>query len=359
MNVLHVVPFLPRASGVSVFACGLARELTAAGHGATLAVARRAADDFPVDASVRTVDLPDVLDMGVGAFDVVHVHGLWSFSLHRAAAAARKAGVPVVLSPHGMLRPWALRHKFLKKRLALALYQGRDLRRAALVHVTAQPEADDVRRMGSRAPVVVAPLGVEHAAFAAAPIPLRRASRTVLFVGRLHPVKGLPNLLAAWARLPDAMRMAWRLRIVGADEGGHLAFLRARCRALALAEGSQIVFAGPKYGEELAREYADAALLVLPSLSENFGGVVVDALSRGVPAIASKATPWAELEAARCGWWTEGDARSLSEALRCAMSLSDDERAEMGARGRALAAAKYTWRATCATMLAAYARLRT
>lgn len=196
----------------------------------------------------------------------------------------------------------------------------------------------------------------------------------MLFVSRIQRKKGLVNLIKAWAemmRLLYAGRVAkikcldhlihatvvlppedWRLRIVGPDQEDHTAELKSLAQQLGVID--QIDFVGPKYGDELTKEYASADCLILPSHSENFGSVVLEALAVGTPVIASKGTPWKILEDEKCGFWVENDPASLSSVLLKMMKLTDDERAQMGARGRRLVEVHYTWSAVCDKMVRGY-----
>ncbi len=169
----------------------------------------------------------------------------------------------------------------------------------------------------------------------------------LLFTGRVTPIKGLVNVVAA---LP--ITNGWRLRIVGPDQDGHTGELKALAEKEGVAD--RIDFVGPKYDEALAQEYLNADCFILPSFSENFGSVVVEALAAGVPVIASKGTPWAELVERKCGWWVDNDPETLARTIQAMMALSDGEREAMGARGRALVEAKYQWPAIGRQMLAAY-----
>ena len=333
MKILHVVSGLQKASGVTTFVENVVAELRTSGH------------------AVDVVTRQDGTAEGTlaKAYDVVHVHGLWDPWLHRWAKVARKSGVKVVWSPHGMLTSWAMHYKWPKKMIAWHLYQKRDLQLADAIHVTVPSEEKDVRRVGLTSPVIVVPLGVRMADFASRPVSGGLVQR-LLFTGRVTPIKGLANVVEA---LP--LVEGWRLRIVGPDQDGYAAELKALAEKMDVAD--RIDFAGPKYDEELAQEYQEANCFILPSFSENFGSVVVEALAAGLPVIASKGTPWSELEERKCGWWVENDPETLAAALREAMALSDEERAAMGARGRALVAEKYQWPAIGARMLGAYGEI--
>lgn len=154
-------------------------------------------------------------------------------------------------------------------------------------------------------------------------------TRTVVFIGRVHPVKGLLNLVRAWAQVT---RSGWRLLIVGPDEGGHLREVLAEVARLQLVESVQ--YRGAVDGAAKTDVYREADVLVLPSFTENFGVVVAEALAHGVPAIATLGTPWSDLSRHGCGWWVQGSSEAIAGAMRDAMALTDGERGEMGNRGR-------------------------
>lgn len=237
-----------------------------------------------------------------------------------------------------MLESWALNHKSWKKSLALVLYQRRDLESARLFIATAESEYRSIRVLGLRQAVAVIPNGVEF------PLPdslaIHRPAtpiRTVLFLSRVHPKKGLFNLLQAWHEVNP---INWRLAIVGPDEGGHSAELQKKARELGIAGAVEFVSAVD--GEEKARRYAGADVFVLPTFSENFGVVVAEALAHGLPVITTSGAPWADLVTHRCGWWVDIGVEPLAEALREAISLSDEERRAMGMRGRTYVQ-RYNW----------------
>ena len=278
---------------------------------------------------------------------LVHDHGLWLPTNHAAAQAARASRVPLVVSVRGMLEPWARRHGWLKKTAAWWAYQRRDLAGAAMVHATAPSEAASLRAAGVRAPLVVVPNGVELPP--PAPPQPRAGRRRALFLSRLHPIKGLPMLLDAWAALAPE---GWELVVAGPDEGGHRAELEAQAARLGIAEVS---FPGAARDGDKWALYRSADLFLLPTYSESFGVVVAEALAAGLPVLTTTGAPWSELVSRRCGWWVEPEPRALREALGVALAAPDAQRAEMGARGRALVAEAYGWPGIAARLADAYA----
>ncbi len=338
MRILQVVSAMPKASGVTVFVENVVAELRALGNEV----------DMVTKASARLASRQ--VSAALKTYDIVHVHNLWDPWLHCWAVAARKAGVKVVWSPHGTLTPWAMRYKWFKKRIAWHLYQERDLRMADAIHVTAPGEEADVRRVGLTNPVVVVPLGVKMSAEGLKREKKESPVKTLLFTGRVAPIKALPNLVEAMS-----LSRGWRLRIVGPDEEGHAAELKALAEKNGVS--GRVDFVGPKYGDDLAEEYLQADCFVLPSFSENFGSVVVEAMAAGLPVIVSRGTPWQEVEERECGWWVENDPVTLARTIAEMMSLPDDERREMGARGRKLVEEKYQWSAIGRQMAEAYEKI--
>lgn len=403
MRILQVITGLPKAAGTSVFCGELANGLVALGHDVTIAVCDPSAPDlYPLDPSVHCVSIESVLrssspPASSTSFSLVHIHAIWSPSLHRISVWARKNNIPVVWSPHGMITPWAMNNKRWKKRLAWHLYQKRDLASAALLHATAPSEVDDIRRLGLTNKVVIAPLGVHlppsrshtlkpshFQTLTPSHLQTLKPSNlhTLLFVSRVQRKKGLPMLLNALAKIktshPDLFAK-WVLRIVGPDQEGHVAELKSQCDTLGLTwvdetltpsnpqtfapshphtlKLSDLVFVGPKFGTALACEYAAADLFALPTHSENFGSVVIEALAHDVPVICTKGAPWQELEEYQCGHWVDIDEREIVKALLEMMSMSNGERLSMGEKGRALVKARYVWPVICKGLSGAYERI--
>lgn len=268
---------------------------------------------------------------------IVHAHGLWMYPPCAAMRVCREIGAPFVLSTHGMLNPYALSLSRLKKRAASLLYQDRVFAAASLIHATSPHELEEVRAYGLTQPVAVIPNGVNW--------PDNRApgprSRTVLALGRIHPIKGLDRLIAAWAQV-EADFPDWSLLIVGPDNGGHARALTDQARSLGIG---RLRIEGPSFGAARDAALADAGLFVLPSLSENFAMTVAESLAAGTPAIVSTAAPWPGIAEQGCGWWIDPTPDRLAEALREAMALPDAARSAMGQRGRRLVREHFTWAA--------------
>lgn len=277
------------------------------------------------------------LRMFVPLCDIVHTHSVFLWPTNAAARVAARGRVPYVVSPRGMLvRELIQRKSRIVKSAWLRLVEERTLRQAALVHFTAQRELDDAKSLGITIPSsVVIPNGVE--------VPPQTADEQgdeLLFLGRIHWKKGIDRLIEAMKLLPGA-----RLAIAGNDEENY---------ASTLPRAENVRFIGPLFGAEKEAMLRRAAALVLPSISENFGNVVLEALAVGTPVVVTPAVGLApDVEAAGAGMVTPSDppllAAALGELLR-----DRARREEMGRRGRALVEARFTWPRVAEEMEAAY-----
>jgi glycosyltransferase involved in cell wall biosynthesis len=284
------------------------------------------------------------VDREARSADLIHVSGLFSSFNLSAAAASRRSGVPVVVSPRGMLDPEALAFSPRKKALYFRLGGSRALAEAAAFHVTSEMERTYVANRLPGARIEIVPNGVvvptdDNLALwksggAAAP--------TVLFLGRIHPKKNVIPLVNAWAsvapRHPET-----RLVLAGPDDHGHRAEVERRIAELGL--GRSVELAGFVGGEDLSRLLATSACLVLPSLTENFGNVVAEALAHRIPVIASTGTPWSGLRDRDCGWWIQPTVDGLATAIDEALALSPADLSAKGERGRRWMIEAFSWTA--------------
>lgn len=297
--------------------------------------------------------------LAAGGLDVVHNHGVWMFPNAYARRAAVRAGVPLVISPHGMLDAWSLRRNQWKKNLAGWAYEHANLAAARLFHVTSAEEAATLRALGLRQPVALIPNGVdlpEVSTMSDREVIVRRLPaladrKWLMFMSRLHPKKGVLELLRAWVELapqfPD-----WQLLLAGPDLDGHGETVRREMAALGLT--GRVTMTGMLAGAEKTAALGNADLFVLPTHSENFGLVVAEALAHGVPVITTKGAPWSDLSASGSGWWIELNDRVLVTTLAEAMRLPVEQRRAMGQRGRALVREKYSWPVVAGQMKAVY-----
>lgn len=274
-----------------------------------------------------------------GKLPIVHDNGIWApsnIAVYRAVAAQR---LRYVISPHGMLEPWAMAYHAGRKKLAWWAYQRRALAGAAGLLATAEPERAAIRKRFPRTPIAVIANGIDCPALPPATDP---ASKTVLFMSRLHPKKNLIGLLDAWAVICAAPQFAgWSLEIAGPDEGGHRAEVERHVARLGL--DARVSFTGHVEDADKPALFARAAVFILPSFSENFGIVVTEALAAGLPVIATHGTPWDELPALGCGWWVAPTPAALADALQAALALDPAARRAMGEAGHGWVARSFGW----------------
>jgi len=289
------------------------------------------------------------LATAAGSAEIVHNHGLWLMPNVYAGRAAAHADRPLVVSPRGMLAAEALRFSPWKKKIFWRLLQGPALQHAAAWHATSLAEAAEIRAFGVAAPIAVIANGVDIPAITARH-DAGAMRRTLVFLSRIHPKKGLPGLVEAWRRVAP-QRPDWRLLIAGPDEIGHRKELAAQ---IARDHVDRAEISGPVYGADRDALLAAADLFVLPTRNENFGLAVAEALAAGVPAIVTKGAPWAVLQADRCGWWIDHGVEPLAAALLEATGLPSATREVMGRAGRAAMQRDFSWDAIGCQMRDAY-----
>lgn len=270
---------------------------------------------------------------------MVHNHGLWKMPNVYAGWLKRRArNVKLVIAPRGTLSDWAFTSGSFSKRIFWTVFQKQALGVADCFHATSKQEYLDIRSKGYKQPIAVIPNGVEvPSLYPNTDSALRH--KTLLFLGRIAPVKGIEDLLHAWSsvmlRYPD-----WRLKIVGPDDAGHLQKMRDLSDSLQLIN---IEFQQPVFGNEKNLEYQRADLFILPSHSENFGMSVAEALVNATPVIVCKGAPWAEVEVHAAGWWCDNGAEALRGALDEAMQLPASALGLKGARGREWMIKEFSW----------------
>lgn len=285
--------------------------------------------------------------------DVVHNHGLWLMPNVSAGKAAAARRVPVVISLHGMLAPTAFAFSHLKKRAFWRLLQGSAVQQTACIHATSEQEYRDIRSFGLVNPVAIIPNGIDLPELPARSRARLANERVVLALGRVHPIKGLACLVNAWSKV-EAGFPGWRLKIVGPPEAGHQDELQALAGELGL---TRVSIDGPVYGDAKTAAYREADIFVLPTLNENFGLTVAEALAAGTPAISTKGAPWSGLQSEDCGWWIDHGVDPLAAALAHAMDLPREALRRMGDKGREWMARDFSWSGVAHDMVRVYSWL--
>jgi glycosyltransferase involved in cell wall biosynthesis len=385
MKILHVVPtYYPafRYGGPIRSVHGLAAALAAQGHDVhvyTTNVDGKGVLPVPSDRPVmfdgvtiwyyptsigrrfyRSPRMREALTFNVSRFDIVHLHSVFLWPTSVAALAARKAGVPYVLSPRGMLVGDLIHRKSsLAKRSWIALFERRNIENAAAVHLTSETEASELTNLGFRCArlAVVAngielpsdelPKGNSDVAFADG------AGRPyVLFLGRLNWKKGLDRLIPAMKYVENA-----DLLIAGNDEENYRPKLEALARRCDVVD--RVRFLGSVHGKKKWALLSSAQMLLLPSYSENFGNVVLEAMAAGCAVIVTPEVGMARMiSETGCGVVAAGNPENLG--LEIKRLLDDHERRRfMGEAGRRTVEAKYSWNIIGKQMLKVYTDILT
>jgi len=268
-----------------------------------------------------------------------HGHAIWDLPVHQMALTARSLKIPYIITPRGMLEPWALKQKRFKKKIALELYQYKDLKNAACIQATAPMEAENIRALGFKNPIAIIPNGIPLRDFTVKNFDKYTFNKKVLFLSRVHPKKGIENLIKAWSLLPSDLVRDWTLDIIGNGEQSYIDILKSLINEKRLSQ--RISIKDPVYGKDKTKAYQNADVFVLPTYSENFGIVVAEALACGIPVITTKGTPWEDLKHYDCGWYIEIGVRPLVKTLENALRMSKNRRQQMGENARRLIEAKY------------------
>lgn len=357
MRILHVVPtyFPATRYGGPIFAVhGLARALAARGHDVdvfTTNVDGDGVSDVPLDRPVlldgvrvhyfasqmRRIYFSSAMRRALRdrTFDIVHAHSVFLWPTAAAARASRRHATPYVISPRGMLVGELIRRKSsVAKRAWIGLVERRSFANAAAIHFTSQRELEDARALSIPIPrAIVIPNGIDL-------VPRPDAVRdrnTVVYLGRINWKKGLDALIRS---LPDGVKLI----IAGNDEEN----LTPRLREL--ARGRDVEFIGPVYTDAKWALLARATLFVLPSLSENFGNAVVEAMMMETPVVVTPEVGVADaVTEAKAGIVTNDFAYAIEAIVR--------DPGDYGRNGRALVESRFTWDRVATEMEREYASM--
>ncbi|HYP41820.1 MAG TPA: glycosyltransferase [Chloroflexia bacterium] len=387
LRILHVTPIYEPAyvyGGPARSLPMLCRSLVRAGAQVTVLTtnANGAADlDVPLGQSVdlggvETLYYPRRSPRGVcyspelakaceartAQFDLVHTTGMWTYPAVRAAAISRRRGKPYVVSPRGMLMKWEMSHKAWKKRLYFYAVEYGRLKKSAGIHCTTQAEKDGLSRFGLEGRGFVVANGLDTAEFEQLPargrlrerLGISQNAQVLLFMGRLHPKKGIEDTLAAFKRLASQYPKL-HLVLSGPDEGGYVAMVGQWVAQANLA--GRVHLTGKLQDTERLAAFRDADAFVLLSHSENFGMGVAEAMACGLPVVVSEEvgiSPW--VARWNAGLTTRRDTEAAAQVLANLLDHPEEAHA-MGERGKRLVASEFSADAVGRQMLAKYYEL--
>lgn len=266
--------------------------------------------------------------------DLFHIQGIWQYPTLSSVFCAKRKHIPYMITLRGMLYPQAFEKSSLIKKIVYGLYLKTSLQHAACLHATCMEEMEHLRNMGIHSPIAVIPN----------PIQIVNQENSVVshkkirfgYLGRIYPRKRVERLLYVKKKLEY---LDFELIIIGDKDPVYMQYLKNETNRLQL---NDVIFTGFLTGEKKEVMLNSLSFLVIPSDFENFGNIVTEALVRKIPVIASKGTPWQELNTYHCGWWVDNDVETLAATIRESLALSEEERIAMGKRGLQLVKENYS-----------------
>lgn len=356
MKVLQTIPrFTAKSSGPATCTFNLIRAMRENGDDVRLMALASGNEMKDIDGS--TLDWVDFLPndartplflsenfknaLKESHYDLYHCNGLWMGANHNTCKVAREKRSKYVLSPHGMLYPNALHLNYWKKWPLLKLWFNKDIHSATCLHATCNQEAKHCRTFGYKGPIAVIPNPVvmpEYAQLATSK-PLVNGRKQIGFLGRLHPIKKIEQILYALALLTKEEQDQLSLQIMGKYDDKYEQWLKDEVKRLHLEDC--VEFVGFVSGEDKYSRLQKLWGLFVPSESENFGMIVPEALICGTPVYASLGTPWEELPQYHCGWWEENTPENIARIIKGIVMMRESDCLSMGKRGRELIETRY------------------
>lgn len=269
-------------------------------------------------------------------YDIYHAQGIWQYPTYAIIDIAKELGKPYIITPRGMLYPQDIKKSnYFFKTLSLKLRLLKDLNNAACVQVTCIEEMKYCRELGITSPIAVIPNPIKIKEYA------EKKNDSIFrlgYLGRLSPRKNVESLIYAFNELKNKSKETELLIIGGGDEK-YEDFLKNEVKRLHL---NNVKFTGFLSGIEKDKAIASLSVLAMPSEFENLGNVILEGLIRKKPCIATKGSPWEELNTYKCGWWVDYNQEAITKAVKEAIETPNEELLEMGTRGRKLIEENYS-----------------
>jgi len=307
--------------------------------------------------------------------DLLHVHGIWQDRQWAALQWQKRTGKPVIISPRGMLDSWAVQNAAWKKKFVGRLFARESLERATCIHVLCQAEAESIRAYGLTNPIAIIPNGVKLPDQHSINRNLQKDSgryKRLLYLGRIHPKKGLSELVAAWnlfLKQTHCDSQKWQLVIAGWDDGGHLKNLQKQATSLNISwasgaldsrpcldelEEKTLIFCDPVFGNDKDALFRIVDAFILPSLSEGLPISVLEAWSYELPVIMTDFCNLPEGFKSNAAIRVEPNAQSILQGITKLVNLSDLDCYKKGFNGRILTEQKFDWEIISQDMVAVY-----
>lgn len=287
--------------------------------------------------------------------DIVHQQGLWMYN--SVAALKYKYRHPdsiKIIEPHGMLDPWAIRNAAWKKNIVWHMYEFENLRTADCLHALCVEEYESIRSLGLRNPIAIIPNGVE--------LPVanirkfsHNSQKVLLYIGRIHPKKGLRELILGIAKLRSIapnLLTPWIIRIAGWEQNGYLKSLMSLVQDYHLTD--KIQFIGPVYGVEKIRELKNANAFILPSFSEGLPMSILEAWAYRLPVLMTKFCNLSIGFNSNAAVKINPTPESICEELLSFFEKTDKELFDMGKNGYQLITSYFNWPCVVKKMISLY-----
>ncbi|HTR40646.1 MAG TPA: glycosyltransferase [Pseudomonadales bacterium] len=346
----------------------------------------------PLTPRAFSADVPAFLGRSAGLYralldesaELVYRAGLWKWPSRYAFEWSYTHKKPEIIAPHGMLDPWAIKNSAWKKRLALLCYERKHLRSAACIRALCDAEAQAIRQFGLPNPICVIPNGIDLPEVKNGKPETQKppwrdniepGQKVLLYLGRIHPKKGLANLIRAWSKVQKAESRKqnaeeWVLAIAGWDQGGHEAELKRLCGEIGLsfadtsspkaeirnqktdfsvsrfqlsAFPASVVFVGPQFNEAKSVCYQHCDAFILPSFSEGLPMVILEAWAYGKSVLMTPECNLPEAFSSRAAIRVEPNEESIAQGLLTLSQSSISDLESTGLRGRALVAERFAW----------------
>jgi len=366
MNILHIFgSFTASHGGIAQALNGLTTAQAKLGHDVTVVASIKPGEEdevFRPEAVKVVIPMQDKLeriwdchslelrrdleDNLIGT-DIVHIHGIWHYPSFLGSKLANKGKIPYIIAPHGSLDSWCLEYKGTKKKLYMGLIQKRQLLGASLIHAVSDAESKDVKTLFPDVKIRTIHNGVdvpkavtnEDRVFVETIFPWLTGRRIILFLGRIHPIKGLDILIKAFSEAKRT-QITHALVIAGSDQANLKNELKELAKRLAVED--KIFFTGFVEGVAKKSLLAAAEMLVQPSHSEGFSGSILEAMAFSKPVIISTGCDFPEVAVEDAGVIVRPDPHELAAAMD-RISSNIELTKEMGANGRRLIERKYSW----------------
>ena len=280
------------------------------------------------------------------AYDIIHQHGIWLPTSFVSVKSKTKFNTKIIVQPHGYLEPYSLKRSRLKKIVNYWLFEKQNLEKCDVLLACSLKEMNNLRYYFPEKDIAVIPNGITRSFFDAKPTENYFADsrfkkkKNLLFLSRIHQTKGLERLIKAYAD-NSKLNKDWNLIIAGSGSEYYIKSLVDYVDHLSLND--MVFFEGPVFNQSKINLLYSADLFVLPTFTENFGIVVVEALAKGLPVITTKSAPWSDLEDYNCGLWVDDSEDGIKNGIEKAISLSETDLKRMSQNGKKLVAEKYLW----------------